>query len=160
MAPPQNIKQLRRFLGGINFCRRIREYCTNILTLLTSLTRKVKFTQDEEQQKAYDEIKTVIAKKTLLCYPDFNAEFHACADASDSQLGSIIIQHRKPVAFFSRKLNSYQKKYGVSEKELLSINEILKEFYLILCGLRIIIYTDYKNLTYSGIIHENARTIC
>ena len=44
MAPPQNIKQLRRFLGGINFCRRIREYCTNILTLLTSLTRKVKFT--------------------------------------------------------------------------------------------------------------------
>ena len=69
------------------------------------------------------------------------------------------MQYRKLVAFFSRKLNSYLKKYGNYKKELLSISEIFKEFYLILRSQRIIIHTDHKNLTYSGTIHENTRTI-
>ena len=47
-------------------------------------------------------------------------------DSSDRQLGGIITQDNKPLAFYSRKLNLSQINYTVSEKELLSIVETLK----------------------------------
>ena len=64
----------------------------------------------------------MICKETLLLYPDWNKYFviHT-ADASDYQLGVVISQEVKPIAFFSRKLNKAQKNYTTTEKELLEI---------------------------------------
>jgi hypothetical protein len=45
----------------------------------------------------------------ILCYPDFNKPFHLYTDASDHQLGPVIMQDKKPIAFYSRKLNTAQK---------------------------------------------------
>ena len=67
-------------------------------------------------------------------------------DASDYQLGSVITQKGKPLAFYSRKLNKAQQNYTVTEKELLRRVETLKEFRGILLGREIQIYTDHKNL--------------
>jgi hypothetical protein len=50
--------------------------------------------------------------KLFLCYPEFNKPFHVYhvyTDASDHQLGAVIIQDRKPIAFYSRKLNTTPK---------------------------------------------------
>ena len=44
------------------------------------------------------------------------------------QLGAMITQDNRPIAFFSRKLSETQQKYSVTEIELLAIVEILKEF--------------------------------
>jgi RNase H-like domain found in reverse transcriptase len=53
-----------------------------------------------------------------------------------------------PLAFYSRKLNSAQKRYTAGEQELLSIVETLKEFKNILLGQKLIVHTDHKNLLY------------
>jgi hypothetical protein len=60
-----------------------------------------------------------------LCYPDFNKSilFHLYTDASDHQLGAVIMQDKKPIAFHSRKLNTAQKQYTTTERELLSAIE-------------------------------------
>jgi len=74
--------------------------------------------------------------------------------------GGIILQNNKPVAFFSKKLNKHQINYTVTEKELLSIIELLKSFRYMLLGQTIIIWTDHKNLTHSeNTKHSSSRIL-
>jgi hypothetical protein len=78
---------------------------------LTSVTSsKVKFEWHSSHQQAFDKIKKFIGKEVLLCYPDFNKPviFHFYTDASDYQLGAVIMQDKKPIDFYSRKLNTAQ----------------------------------------------------
>jgi hypothetical protein len=55
-------------------------------------------------------------------------ELHVYTDASNKQLVAVIMQEGKPLAFYSRKLNSAQTRYTTGEQELLSIAETLNEF--------------------------------
>ncbi len=75
----------------------------------------------------------------MLAYPDYSKPFEVYTDASTLQLGAVIVQDGQPIAFFSRKLSETQKKYSVTELELLSIVECLKEFKGILWGQKIIV---------------------
>ena len=58
------------------------------------------------------------------------------------------MQDDRPLTFYSRKLNSTQKRYTTGKQELLSIVETLKEFKNILLGQKLIVHTDHKNLLY------------
>ena len=91
-----------------------------------------------------------MARETLLAFPDFNKTFEIHTDASKIQLGAIISQDGKPIAFYSRKLNPAQTRYTTTERELLSIVETLKEFRNILLGQKIIIHTDQQNLIHNS----------
>ena len=109
LAPPKTRKQLRSFIGMVNYYRDMWPKRSHLLAPLSSLTSKnVKFKWTEEHQKAFDEIKTVIAQETMLTYPDFNKAFHLHTDASKRQLGAHITQDGKPIAFYSRKLTPAQ----------------------------------------------------
>ena len=68
-------------------------------------------------------------------------------DASAMQLGAVIAQNNRPIAFFSRKLSETHQKYSVTEIELLVIVETLKEFKGMLWGQSIKVFTHHKNLT-------------
>ena len=97
-------------------------------------------------QTTFDNIKTAIAKDVVLAYPDYSHGFEIYTDSSKFQLGAVITQNNRPLAFFSRKLNTAQQKYSVTEQELLAIVETLKEFKGMLWGQTITVYTDHKNL--------------
>ena len=91
----------------------------------------------------------MLAKDVFIQYPNHNEPFHVYADASDYQLGSVILQQNKPVAYYSRKLNAAQKNYTVGEKEILSIVETLKEYRTMHYGCKELhVYTDHKNNTF------------
>ena len=93
-------------------------------------------------------MKKVMARYTIRQYPDFNKPFHIHTDASAIQLGAVIMQEGKPIAFYSRKLNPAQTRYTTTERELLSIVEVLKEFKTILFGQELIVHKDHEHLTY------------
>jgi len=90
--------------------------------------------------------KRIIAKETLSAHPDFNKPFQMHTDASHCQLGAVVSQDGKPIAFCSRKLNPAQMRCTTVERELLSIAETLKEHRNTLLGQEIEVFTDHKNL--------------
>ena len=97
-----------------------------------------------------------MARKILLTYPDFSKTFHLYTDASEYQLGAVLVQDL-PIAFYSRKLNSAQKNYTTMEKELLSIIESLENFRNILIGFKVVIHSDHKNLSFNSFRSERVR---
>ena len=149
IASPKNRKEVRSFIGMVNFYRDMWIRRSHLLAPLAALTSKnTKFKWGNEEEQAFQQIKKVMQQEVLLAYPDFSIPFDIHTDASHLQLGAVISQNGKPVAFYSRKLNAAQTRYTTTERELLSIVETLKEFRNILLGHKITVYTDHKNLTY------------
>ena len=96
----------------------------------------------------------------MLAYPDFSKTFVIHTDASHYQLGGVISQDGKPIAFYSRKLNDAQTRYTTTERELLSIVETLKAYRNILLGHDIVVHTDHKNLVYKTFNTERVMRWC
>ena len=151
IAPPKTRKQLRRFLGMVNYYRDMWVRRSEVLAPLTELTsEKRPYKWTDKCDKAFQTMKRILSKEVLLTYPDFNRPFDIHTDASDVQLSSVISQNGRPIAFYSRKLNPAQTRYTTTERELLAIVETLKEFRNILLGQQITIHTDHKNLCYKN----------
>ncbi len=110
-------------------------------------TKKKPWQWDPIYQQAFDDVKAAIAKETVLAYPAFLKPYEIYTDASSMQLGAVITQDNRPIAFFSRKLSKTKQKYSVTEIELLAIVETPKDFKGMLWGQNIKVYTDHKNLT-------------
>ena len=69
VTPPTKKKELRNFIGMINYHRDIWPQRSHILAPLTALKSvKVPWKQTEEHHNAFDEMKPVITKETLLAY--------------------------------------------------------------------------------------------
>ena len=102
---PQNIKQVRSFIGAVTFYRDMWPHP------LTELTGHAPFVWSERHQHAFDQMRSFLAEDVLLHYPDHNLPFHIYTNASDIQLGSVIMQHNHPVTYYSRKLSLAQCHY-------------------------------------------------
>ena len=109
LAVPKTHKKLRQFIGMINFYCDMWQKRSELLAPLTALTStNVKYDWKDEHQRCFEAIKRVIGRDVLLGYPDFNAPFEIHTDPSKFQLGAVISQKGKPIAFYSRKMNSAQ----------------------------------------------------
>ena len=68
-----------------------------------------------KHSKAFQKMKMALSQYTVLTYPDFTKPFHIHTDASDYQLGSVIYQNNRPIAFYTRKITNPQTKYTITE---------------------------------------------
>ena len=82
---------MRKFVGMVNYYRDMWIRRSDTLAPLTKLClAKAKFQWTAKQQSAFEAMKKIISRETLLAYPNFDEEFHIHMDASHTQLGAVI----------------------------------------------------------------------
>jgi RNase H-like domain found in reverse transcriptase len=112
LTPPSNCKHLQSFLGFINYYKKLWYHCSATLAPLTALSsNNVRFVWGPAQQKAFIDIRNIIARQILLHYPDFTKPLDIYTDASHDQICGVISQNGYPVAFYSCKLTTSQQNY-------------------------------------------------
>jgi hypothetical protein len=99
-----------------------------------------------EMQKAFDQMKELMAADVICAYPNHNKPFHIYSDASNYQLDACIMQDDIPVAHYSKKLNSAQMNYAIIDKEVLCAIVTLRKFCSRLLGAVLHVCTDQKIL--------------
>ncbi len=141
LSPPSNVKELQRFLGMVQYYRDMWAKRSEMLASLTDLvecgetkdtknngTKKKPWRWESTHQQVFDNVKATIAKEVVLAYLYFTKPFNIHTDAFTMQLGAVITQGNRPIAFFRRKLSGAQAKYSVTKIELFLIVETLKGF--------------------------------
>ena len=101
MMPPKTQKDVRRFVGMINFYRDLYPKRAETLAPLTDLCgHKRKFTWEAQHEQAFQQMKEITEQDVMLTYPQFDKPFHIYTDASELPFGSVIMQDSKPLGFF------------------------------------------------------------
>ena len=146
---PENVTEMRSFLGLASYYRRFIEDFGKISAPLTRMLENNRpFIWDDEGKKAFNELKLRLATAPILVYPDFTKPFILDTDASDkgigavlSQLGTDQLEH--PLAYFSRTLNKHERNYSITRKELLAAIEAIEHFKCYLYGRKFTLRTDH-----------------
>lgn len=149
---PKTQKNIRQFLGKINFYHEYIPRSAIILDPLHNLLRKnQKFVWSDECQRAFDMIKSLLCSQPVLEIFDQDLPINIYTDASLEGVGAILKQiqpngREKPVAYFSKKLNGAQKKKKAIYLECLAIKEAVRYWQYWLIGKSFTVYSDHKPL--------------
>ena len=161
-ARPTCAKEVRSFLGLVNYVAR---WIPNFATLaepLRKLTRKtVEWTWSDEHENSFKQLKEALMSATVMVYYKPGAETKIVVDASPVGLGAILLQKQsdgseKPVAYASRTLTDVERRYSQTEREALSVLWACQRFHVYLYGIDFTIVTDHKPLE---AIYSTKRTL-
>ena len=152
---PQTQRQLRRFIGLVNFYHRFLPHCAELMQPLHSLLKgkSQSLTWTEAATNSFQASKEALANASLLTYPTPTAPTCLMTDASDTAVGAVLQQHIhgiwKPISFFSRKLTPAETRYSTFDRELLAVYLAIKHFRHFLEGRSFHVLTDHKPLTFT-----------
>jgi len=148
---PKCVRDVRAFFGLASYYRKFVKNFASIAEPLSALTQKgVRFNWSPKAQQAFEHLKRALAETVILAYPQPNQIFIFDTDASDVSVGAILSTMvdgvECPIAFFSRVMNSSQRNYCPTRRELLAVIAGLQHFRHYLVGASVILRTDHYSL--------------
>lgn len=151
--PPNNVHELKSFLGLAGYYRKFIANYSNISAPLTELTKKLTAYQwGAAEQSALEQLKEAVTSAPLLLNADPSKPYTVYTDASGYAVGAALMQDHgageQPIAYYSHKMNPAECKYPVYEQELLAVKHALLEWRHYLLGNHFVIYTDHQSLTW------------
>lgn len=156
---PKTVKELRRFLGLLNFFRRFLPHAARMQANLNNYLKgskkndKREINWTKQTTNEFETCKKLIADATLLAHPKPDAKLVLQVDASDLAIGGALFQvidnELQPLAFFSRKLSKTEMGYSAYDRELLSAYTSIKHFTHMLEARVFSLFTDHKPLTFA-----------
>ena len=149
---PQNVQQLRSFLGLLNY---YGKFIKNLATLLHPLNKllqqNVKWYWSTNCAIAFKQAKQELVSSKVLAHYDIKLPIKLAADASSYGVGAVI-SHVYPdeterlIAFASRTLTTAEQNYAQLEKEALGLVFGVKRFHPYLFGRTFTLVTDHRPL--------------
>ena len=148
---PQNLKEVRSFVG---LCAWHREFVPDFATLtapLHSLTRKgQRFLWSTECNRSLLELRDRLVSAPVLALSIDDGKFILDVDASDLSVGAVLsrLQGEKDrmIAFFSQRHSATELNYCTTRKELLAVVKVLRKFRVYLLGRPFLPRTDHSAL--------------
>ena len=139
---PSSVKEVRQFVGLTSYYHRFIKGFAHIAQPLHNLTQK-------ECQAAFQQLKSCFTNSPVLCYPTFNQSFILETDASQQGLGAVLSQGQSdgklhPVAYPSRILSPAEKRYTITDLEILAVVWAVTHFHAYLYGHDVLVYTDHS----------------
>lgn len=155
---PTTVKQLRAFIGLVNY---FRDHVKNISGLVKPLQLMVDECNGQRGTKlkwthlastVFEKVKESVGNCPSLYFVDESSPVYVQTDASDYGIGGYIFQVKEgrhyPIIFISKALNKQQINWSTIEKEAFAIYYTLKKYDYLLRDVRFVLQTDHKNLTY------------
>ena len=149
---PQNVTQLKSFLGMINYYHRHLPNLADNLEPLHRLLRKgYTWKWGDAQEASFKKAKDLLCSSGLLMHFDLSKEICVSCDASPYGLGAVLSHQleggiEKPIAYASRTLAPAERNYCQLEKEGLALVYAVKKFHQYLYGYKFTAITDHKPL--------------
>ena len=144
MPAPTNKDEVRRFLGVVAYLSRFSEDLSTKSEPLRTLHKKdTVLIWEENEQKAFNEIKALISTAPQLKYFNPAETVEVQVDASSQGLGACLMQGGQPIP---RALTETEKRYSQIEKEMLSIAYGLTRFHIYTYGRKVTVCNDHKPL--------------
>ena len=113
---PQNLFEVRRFLGSVLFCKTFIPNFATISSPLWDLTKKdTKWRWSPKQNEAFNEIKDRLVRAPVMAYHRQGAPTQLTTDASPVGIGAILEQKQedetyRPIYYASRKLSKVEQR--------------------------------------------------
>lgn len=156
-ARPTTKRQLRGFLGVVNFFKRfihVDKLATPVLCRLTG--KKTPWEWDSEAEEEFLTLKNALLNAPILSHPNLAEEFCMATDSSYTGLGVMIFQRyqegnnttHKTIAFGSRVLTKCERNYSATELEALAVVWSFEKFRFFLYGRKTRVFTDHKALEF------------
>lgn len=149
---PQDVTQLKSFLGLANYCARfIHNFATLTAPLCDLIKKGVTYEWTQAQQQAFKQVKDAIMADCLMAYYDPQKKTTLTVDASPYGLGAIQSNVKKHgtaqhVTYANRSLTDVEQKYSQMEKEALAVVWRCEHFHMHPIGTKFDLFTDHKAL--------------
>ena len=156
---PQNVSEVKQFLGLCSYYRRFIRNFSMIAKPLNDLTRKEsKLKWTDNCQTAFDELRAHLIGPDIMAYPVDDGNYILDTDASDYALGAVLSQiqsgQEKVIAYASRSLSKSEKNYCVTDKELLAVVYFVEYFRHYLLGREFLVRSDHQALRWLFTLKE------
>ncbi|KAG7543275.1 Reverse transcriptase domain [Arabidopsis thaliana x Arabidopsis arenosa] len=144
---PKTIGEVRSFHGLAGFYRRfVRDFSTIAAPLTEVIKKDVGFKWEQAQEDAFQLLKHKLTHAPLLVLPNFMKTFEIECDASGVGIGAVLMQEKKPIAFFSEKLGGATLNYPTYDKEFYALVRALQTWQHYLWPKEFVIHTDHQSL--------------
>ena len=144
---PKSVTEVRSFHGLASFYRRfVKDFSTIVAPLTDVIKKNVNFHWGEEQKNAFQMLKDRLCSTSVLALPNFDKMFELECDASGIGIGAVLMQEKRPIAYFSEKLNGASLRYPTYDKELYALFRALETWQHYLWPKEFVIHTDHESL--------------